>query len=581
MISVYTKPLKENVIRQWLAGKNRDTIANENGLSTGTVSNLVKEWGESVGSLAADEVREFGVTLRKSDLTPIQCAKGFRILNLLHDLGYDEEGVEQFLLRMYKMCKNIGLQPDKIALHINELVGLIEKVPLAEISDYINRKRSMLEELNQELEIVSTQLKEAQAKFDKAFSRYNIDRSEARWTFWLKRELAERGLKFNNISALVNTIEDFYVLGFDARKIMSKVSENQDLETRANALKSEISKLQKDKENEARQLAILKQFSSTHIQANYVYEQLKSMGFGLGELTSLHNMIIELAKENGFSESTAIKKFMDDVTKNYRLVQGFESRVEELKSEAEDTEAGMIMLRQSEAELDNVTSSLRKLWAMGITSDDIVNLAKSLDKETINNNIDQENKTINSDNFSSDLKQYHNLKTDIENLNKDKNELIVEISVLMSTRDWLATSIITPLTFRAVQYLNFISRVIKCMRIYVQVQVLNSYMTYNNLPTTYSKTQELNIGKLSIPSDSNQKKFLSLIKSACGNNIKFNKLKNALIDAIRNGLDKLKSGNGHNKSDDTNITNTIAALNHEKLALEHSKDNSCYHHTKR
>ncbi len=124
--------------------------------------------------------------------------------------------------------------------------------------------------------------------------------------------------------------------------------------------------------------------------------------------------------------------------------------------------------------------------------------------ETINNNIDQENKTINSDNFPSDLKQYHNLKTDIENLNKDKNELIVEISALMSTRDWLATSIITPLTFIAVQYLNFISRVIKCMRIYVQVQVLNSYMTYHNLPTTYSKTQELNIGKLSISSDSNQ-----------------------------------------------------------------------------
>ncbi len=98
-------------------------------------------------------------------------------------------------------------------------------------------------------------------------------------------------------------------------------------------------------------------------------------------VTNLHNTIIELAKENGFSESTAVKKFMDDVTKNYRLVQGFESRVEELKSEAEDTEAGLIMLRQSEAELDNVTSSLRKLWAIGIRSDDIVNLAKSLDRD--------------------------------------------------------------------------------------------------------------------------------------------------------------------------------------------------------
>ena len=35
-----------------------------------------------------------------------------------------------FALDVCKMCKNIGLQPDKIALHIKELIDLTEKVPL-------------------------------------------------------------------------------------------------------------------------------------------------------------------------------------------------------------------------------------------------------------------------------------------------------------------------------------------------------------------------------------------------------------------------------------------------------------------
>ena len=64
MTSSYTKPLKEGIIKEWLRGKNRDNIAIENGLSTGTVSNVVREWKEEIGSLSADQLREFAVTLR-------------------------------------------------------------------------------------------------------------------------------------------------------------------------------------------------------------------------------------------------------------------------------------------------------------------------------------------------------------------------------------------------------------------------------------------------------------------------------------------------------------------------------------
>jgi hypothetical protein len=563
---------REIVIKQWLNGRQCDTIALETGLSTGTVSSFINTWKEEVGNLAADELRELGVALRKTGTTPLQCAKGFRILNLLHELGFTEEDAEQFVRSTYKMCRNIGLQPDKIALHINELIGLTEKVPLDEISNHIHKNISLREESEQELERVTTQLKDARAQVDNAFSKYNIDSSQYRWAYWLKKELAERGLEFKSITDLVNTIEDFYALGFDAKKIVSKILEIQDLETKANSLKSEISRLQELEENESRQLKMLKQFSSTHIQASYVYGQLEYMGFGLRQLTLLHNTITELAKGNGFSESMAVNKLMDDVTKNYNLVCGFESRLEELKSETEDAEVGLTMLHQSEAEMDNVTSSIRKLWAMGITSDDIINLVKSLDKETINNNIGQENKTINNDNLQSNLREHHNLRTAIVNLNKDKNELVLEILTLMSTREWLATSTIH-LTSRVVHYFEFLSRIMKCMRIHVQIQVLYSYMTYHELHITYSNTQELSKDKLSITSDSNQE-FLPIIKSTCDNNTKINKLKQVFIDTIRNVLHILKSNKSQNKDDDNSMTANIAASNHKKLVLEHTNDSS-------
>ena len=185
-------------------------------------------------------------------ISPLQCGRGFRILNILCDLGFSEDNIEMFALDVYKMCKNIGLQPDKIALYIKELIDLTEKVPLGQLSGHIQRNKIMLEESEQELRNAKGQLKDTQAKLDNAFSKYNSTISETRWTYWLKRELADCGLEFDSISALVTTMEDIHTLGFDAKKIISKVSEIDDLETRKNALKIEISKLQKEQANQAK-----------------------------------------------------------------------------------------------------------------------------------------------------------------------------------------------------------------------------------------------------------------------------------------------------------------------------------------
>jgi|SRR5215831_11104727 len=128
---------QEAIIKGWLMGKTREEIANENFVSTGSVSNIIKGWKTELGTLAADEVREFVITLRRAGMTPLQCARGFRILSILNDLGFFEDNIEIFALRMFRTCKNIGLQPDKIALHVKELVDLTEKVPLDQISEYI------------------------------------------------------------------------------------------------------------------------------------------------------------------------------------------------------------------------------------------------------------------------------------------------------------------------------------------------------------------------------------------------------------------------------------------------------------
>jgi hypothetical protein len=71
--------IKSLAIQQWLKGEQRDTIAANNGLSAGAVTNTVSEWRQALGFSAADDLRDLAVTLKKIGITPAQCALGFRV----------------------------------------------------------------------------------------------------------------------------------------------------------------------------------------------------------------------------------------------------------------------------------------------------------------------------------------------------------------------------------------------------------------------------------------------------------------------------------------------------------------------
>ena len=79
------------VIQKYLNGKTLDQIAKETGLSKGTVYNLVKRWKDKLGSSGVEEIREFVSIMSKSGLTVQGCAQGFRIAQILKELGINDE----------------------------------------------------------------------------------------------------------------------------------------------------------------------------------------------------------------------------------------------------------------------------------------------------------------------------------------------------------------------------------------------------------------------------------------------------------------------------------------------------------
>ena len=109
-----TDATKRAVIEEHLRGKNRDAIASDLHLGTGTVSKIIKEWKIGLDFPNADELRELVVGLRKLGISASRYAEGARIASYLVKLGANDEEFPQLVSGIYDSCKKMDLQPDKV-----------------------------------------------------------------------------------------------------------------------------------------------------------------------------------------------------------------------------------------------------------------------------------------------------------------------------------------------------------------------------------------------------------------------------------------------------------------------------------
>jgi hypothetical protein len=79
--------IKQRVIMQYLQGVSRDTIAADNGIGTGTVSNIIDEWKKGVQDSDYESIRELSVFCKKQGITLNTLASCIRLNNYIQSLG--------------------------------------------------------------------------------------------------------------------------------------------------------------------------------------------------------------------------------------------------------------------------------------------------------------------------------------------------------------------------------------------------------------------------------------------------------------------------------------------------------------
>lgn len=407
------------VIRDWLNGKPRDTIARDNLLSPGSVSNIVNEWRNELTHPVADALRDLGIMLRKSRITASQCAVGFRLASIMKDLGVDEDAFRLFISEIYNHAKNIGLQPEYIAYNTKQILDLTGSTPLSQIPSYIQEKTNEKRKLEENITRLGDEELAAKARLHQALNEKKVSLAELEQFSNLKFELDKLGISLEDVQHFVRTIQGVRQLGYSIDSVARVVSNLEGASRILAEIDNNIKDLtvsERDLQEEYDRLETLTRVQRQKLSA---YEQLRDMGCGLGELKLLFSTIKEISAENDIHDTVAVKMFFGDIERNYDTKLGYESKIlalkseiERLKSEIDKQNQELNALQKVLAFRNKIARALGELIYFGFDDQEILNFAWAL----------QSNISI-KDSLENDLKKYGSLKKLIEGLDQESKKI--------------------------------------------------------------------------------------------------------------------------------------------------------------
>src|ERR671911_605523 len=410
--------VKSGVIYEWLRGSSRDKIAGIYNLSSGGITNIINEWRNNIGAYIAEDLRELSISLKKANITPIQCSIGFRVAKIMQRLGITEEQFESFMSDIYDRCQKLELGPDQIEKYLMETINISKIVFPSQIPNYINTKKmeienleTQIENIKQEILLSNIQKDNLEKKLNSLADTNNISRDAITWYKNIKNTFENAGISIDSIPRFIHCLNIMKNEGFDINKILRKFAEYENIDNLKDFHQTTINmhKTQLD--------TLLKQETSLQEQINlnqlklFKIQQLEEIGIGIKELKTIYNKITEIATENNIPPNIAMNKLLDDL-KDYDYILRFKNTLEKMEQELTRLNIEIENQRRINSAQFYVGSFLQSLLGMGLTEQDIreINSILSIggfdfDVNTPNNKI-----IINKQSLIADLTKYRNIK---------------------------------------------------------------------------------------------------------------------------------------------------------------------------
>jgi hypothetical protein len=438
--------IKSAVIDAWLmGGKTRDEIAEEFNISTGSVSNIIKEWQNRIGVFEANSLRKLGLALKKAGITPVQCVDGLRITNIIRQLGIDDDHLIDFLKKLYNESKEQRLLPADLVRLVKVINAYSEEInSLNDIPKNIAKRR-------QEKTILDADIfyrKRKIEKLDQEIERKRKEMQDERKEFLLfknvKEELKKHGIDIHILEPLIHVIKIFKEMHFRPLTILCEFS---DINAHKNLVENKDRELA-ERESRLQDLKTILDNYETKIASKQVIvqslNQLDNLGFNASDIKNLEMAFSEASKKYGLNKKEIKIRF-------FRYM----NRLDTLLS----LEQGILQKTDNVSILDNELSARRKvlesqpmvfailqhLTSSGLNEHDIL-MAFKIFKTDLCNNMPYGDRTY-LERLSKDLNKYPTVRETLKGLDNKiliKKTRIDKLAIIKSNlEDFLLSLVIT------------------------------------------------------------------------------------------------------------------------------------------
>jgi hypothetical protein len=334
-----------NVIRQWILGFPRDTIAEQNGIGAGTVSSIVATYKVGLEELDFNSIRQLAVEARQYSWNLADLASHARLYNYFIKSGATEDKIESFIANL----STDDVSPEKVIELVYQLheISKQESIPLDQVSGYIKEKLEQKKKID-------VQIKEA----DATLQSKNLSIEAINEHIQLNEELKKYRLSTKDIHKLLNLLLAAKEYRYSPGKIVAKLRSIKQLENKKNRLKNSCEMLSKKEAKYKEIIPLAELIWDLHIRKN--------------ELISFKVALNETAETYGITHSAAALDVINLIIDHNKKGQ--------LKRDLSEMSfqkyaIGQFCLRKSQ-----VITSLVKLQSRGITEDQILHVSNFLKK---------------------------------------------------------------------------------------------------------------------------------------------------------------------------------------------------------
>src|SRR5918993_576377 len=421
--------IRSAVINSWMRGNSRDKIASEFNISTGSVSNIIEQWQNKIGVFDAKNLRELGLALKKAGISPVQCANGLRIYNILNQLGIDDDHLFDFLKKLYNESKEQRLLPADLA----RLVKVINAYPgINSLNELPNKiKKRQQEKINLDAEIYYKKLEIQKLDHEKEKKRKEIqdlqeelesfrkEMREEKKDFMLfkdaKAELKKHGISIHILEPLIDVIKIFDDMHFRPLAILSEFSDINEYRALVKNKNNELKGLESHVQNLK---AILDSYEKKIALNQIVVQslnQLENLGFNASDIKNLHLTFSNVSKKYNLNKKELKNRFIRCMNCYFNDLLPLQKDIWDNITKISILESEISSKRKVIESQPIVFSILQNLVSAGLNEHDI-QMAFSIFKTDLCNNMPFGDRTY-LEGLSKDLNKYPTVRDTLHGLN--------------------------------------------------------------------------------------------------------------------------------------------------------------------